>query len=53
MPGAKLLVATIAPMPFIERRTVLEPCWSAAGETPLMTVFSRSRSSSRRRSCFW
>jgi hypothetical protein len=36
-------------MPFIERRTEEEPWGLAAGAVPLMTQFSRSRRSSRRR----
>ena len=34
------------------RRTVAEPCCVAAGATPLMTLFSRSRKSSRDRWAF-
>jgi hypothetical protein len=29
------------------------PCWLAAGAMPLITLFSRSRSSSRVRCTFW
>ena len=52
-PGRKALVLTERMIPFMERRTVAEPCWLEAGATPLMTQFSRSRSISRMRSCFW
>ena len=52
-PGWKALVVMERRMPFMERRTVEEPCGFAPGATPLMTQFSRSRSSSRMRSCFW
>ena len=52
-PGEKRLVAMNDAMPRIVRRTVLLPCELAAGITPLITQFSRSRISSRRRWFFW
>ena len=52
-PGANWLVVMERTIPFIVRRTVAEPCWVEVGAIPLMTQFSRSRSSSRSRSCFW
>ncbi|HEV2294579.1 MAG TPA: hypothetical protein VGR35_12050 [Tepidisphaeraceae bacterium] len=51
-PGSNTLVVTKGITPRIVRRTVAEPSPVAAGARPLITQFSRSRSSSRVRWCF-
>ena len=52
-PGTNVFVEICRMSPFMVLRVVAEPVWPPAGAAPLITQFSRSRRSSRVRSCFW